>query len=65
MSYSIGLHYAMDGTWTHNIYIKRKMSRLEGLQYAVDGTWTQNIYIKRQTSTLEGVITVVVDMSAS
>ena len=31
ITYSIGLQYAVDGTWTQNIYIKRQTCKLEGI----------------------------------
>ena len=35
ITYSIGLQYVVDKTWTHNIYIKRQISKLEGIVSAV------------------------------
>ena len=31
ITYSVGLQYIMNGTWTHNIYIKRQASKREGV----------------------------------
>ena len=35
ITYSVGLRYAMDGTWTHNICIKTYTSKLKGTASAV------------------------------
>ena len=35
ITYSIGLQYAVDGTWTYDIYIKKKTSKLEGVVVVV------------------------------
>ena len=35
ITYSRGLQYVVDKTWTHNIYIKRQISKLEGIVSAV------------------------------
>ena len=31
ITYSIGLQYAMNGSWTNNIYVKRQTSKREGI----------------------------------
>ena len=37
ITYSIGLQYVVDGTWTHNIYIKRQIFEPEGVFSVVVG----------------------------